>query len=119
MDVHAADQVPGRVARLQEDAQRPARGLQFGVKRAVEFLPQPLQHRHRQVFRPVHRRCRPRQRLQLASIRRRHAPRLVLRHLGQRAKRGQVAYGQIPPPRDNRRQGRANVFSAKPQQDLA
>ena len=119
MDVNAADEIPGRVARLQEDAERLARGLQFGVQRGVELLPQPLQHPGRQVFRPVHRRRRPRQRLQLASIRRRHTPRQVLRYLGQRAQRGQVAHGQIPPPRDHRRQGRADVFSAKPQQDLA
>ena len=105
----APNQVPGRVALLQESVEHLTTVRQLSVQGLIEFEPQAFQHLDRQVLGSVHRRRRPDQGLQVAG----RGPGFKLR---QGAERGQVAHRHIAPPSSYWVQRHADLLSTQGQQ---
>src|SRR5229473_772235 len=56
VEMHASDQVPGRMTALEELLDGKSGVSQFGVESRVDVAPQISQDRRRQIFRAIHRR---------------------------------------------------------------
>jgi hypothetical protein len=98
IEMHASDQVPGRIARFEKSLDGKRGVGELHVEGLVGDAPQVGERRRRQVFRAGHRRDRRRRRGQLAFARERNR-RLgsALAELGQRAQRSHVTRTEIAP----------------------
>ena len=120
IEMHAADQVPGRVQALQEALEVGLRGGQRRAPAPLRSRPQRAQHVGRQVFGARHHRRRQHQsrrvRLRLAAgcpgSGAPSAPDV-------QAQRRHVARGEPAPPDEDRRQGVPDLAGAELQQPVA
>ena len=113
IEMHAADQVPGRMTRLEEILQQHPGGGQFMVQGCVDLLPQPGQHVGRQVFRARHGRCAGDA---LREFIRRRRGDGYLAAFGRGAHGGHIAHRHIAPPGPGGRQNAADLRASQLQQ---
>ena len=115
VEVHASDQIPRRMARLEKLLQRLPGGRQFAAQSAVELSPQRDQDLPREVFRARHRRHVGNHRLERGGIGRTDRDGPVG---GGRAQRGHVTRSKLAPPRERRGQDGADFRCAQVQQPV-
>ena len=117
VEMHAAHQVPGRIAPLQELLHAAFGFGQLDCKGRVQFLPQSLKHCGRQILGAGHRRRCQRNALQFfgGGGRNAHTPGVLL--LG--AERGHVARAEFAPIGVHRRQRGPRFVRAQQQKPVA
>ena len=99
--MHPADQIPGRLPRLEKLLQRSFAACQFLVQRGVDLVLKSGQQLRCQILRARHGRRIGNQRVEIIAARR-NVPDLAALRRG--AQGGDIACGQIAPPGPGRRQ---------------
>ena len=126
IEVHPADQVPGRIARFQKILERASELRELRPKCRIDFLPQGAQHPGVQIFRAGHRRRVRHQRFEFFRRWGRYCRGVTAGFLCgafgsvlRCAHCGDIARAELAPPGKERRQRRAHFARAELQQAVA